>query len=171
MTKIQTTIAAGTAADLIWVGQGDLPDLAEKGALMDLTDRLAADDHPAADLGDYFDSPLVRYTFDGRIYGLPWIAMPVMLYINLDHAEAAGFYSYQINDWDWDAFQEACIKMTVDANGMHPDEAGFDASDVKQYGFSVVPGWPPVQMWIWQAGGEVLSEDLSSSPIGLILSP
>jgi len=48
-TKLQTTIAAGTAADLMWVDQDHLPDFAQKGALLDLTDRIEADDHPAGD--------------------------------------------------------------------------------------------------------------------------
>lgn len=164
-TKLQTTIAAGTAADLMWVDQEHLQDFAQKGALLDITDRLKADTRPAANLDDYFESSLERYMYNGRVYGLPWIAMPVMLYVNLDYAEAAGYDPETINDWDWDTFREACVKMTLDANGKHPGEEGYDPTNVKQYGFSVVPGWPPVQMWIWQAGGEVISADLKTSPI------
>ena len=55
--------------------------------------------------------------------------------------------------------------MTVDGNGVSPGADGFDSTNVTQYGFSIVPGWPPVQQWIWQAGGEVLSDDLTQSPI------
>ncbi|MGD9148605.1 MAG: sugar ABC transporter substrate-binding protein, partial [Anaerolineae bacterium] len=164
-TKLQTTVAAGTAADLFWMDLGNLPDFAEKGALLELTDYLAASDHPAADLDDYFTGALDGFAFGGENYGLPWIAMPVMLYVNLDHAEAAGYDVETINDWDWDTFQEACVAMTMDGAGAHPGDDGFDATDVAQYGFSVVPGWPPVQMWVWQAGGEVISEDFASSPI------
>lgn len=164
-TKLQTTVAGGTAADLIWMDQEHLPDFATKGALLDMTDMVAASDSPAAKLDDYFPASLERYTVDGKLYGLPWVAMPVMLYVNLDALEAAGYSADQVNDWTWQDFQDACVKMTLDANGNNPGGDGFDSATVKQYGFSVVPGWPPLQQFIWQAGGEVLSEDLKQSPI------
>ncbi|GIV78985.1 sugar ABC transporter substrate-binding protein [Litorilinea aerophila] len=164
-TKLQTTVAAGTAADLMWMDQEHLPDFAARGALLDITDRLENDDHPAADLTDYFPAALERYTYQGKHYGLPWIAMPVMLYVNLDHLEAAGYSEDQVNDWTWADFAEACVAMTLDSNGNHPGDSDFDRTEVQQYGFSIVPGWPPLQMWIWQAGGEVISEDLTQSPI------
>jgi multiple sugar transport system substrate-binding protein len=164
-TKLQTTVAGGTAADLIWMDQEHLPDFATKGALLDITDMLAGSDKPAAELDDYFPASLERYTVDGKLYGLPWIAMPVMLYVNLDTLEAAGYTADQVNDWTWQDFQDACVKMTLDANGNNPGADGFDSGSVTQYGFSVVPGWPPLQQFIWQAGGEVISEDLTQSAI------
>lgn len=164
-TKIQTTLAGGTAADLMWMDQEHLPDFAARDALLDITDRVAADDSPAADLEDYFEAAIERYTYQDRLYGLPWIAQPVMLYVNLDALEQAGYSEDDVNNWDWQAFQEACVAMTRDAAGNTPTDAGFDSGNVSQYGFSVVPGWPPVQMFIWQAGGEELSEDLTTSPI------
>jgi multiple sugar transport system substrate-binding protein len=164
-TKLQTTLAAGTAADLMWMDQEQLPDFASRGALMDITERLQGDDHTAADLDDYFAATLERYTYNGQYYGLPWIAMPVMLYVNLDSLEAAGYSADEVNDWTWDDFAAACVAMTQDAAGNTPNDAGFDATTVRQYGFSIVPGWPPVQMWVWQAGGDVISEDLAQSPI------
>jgi len=164
-TKVQTTLAAGTAADLLWVDQDHLPDLAQKGSLLDITNYLQSDSRPAANLSDYFAAPLERYTFDGKYYGLPWIAMPVMFYVNLDQAQAAGLDENKINDWDWEDFQKACVALTRDKNGKHPGDSGYDATSVAQYGFSVVPGWPPVEMWIWQAGGDVISADLKTSPL------
>jgi multiple sugar transport system substrate-binding protein len=164
-TKLQTTVAGGTAADLLWMDQEHLPDFATKGALVDITDMLANSDSPAAQLDDYFPASLERYTVDGKMYGLPWIAMPVMLYVNIDALEAAGYTADQVNEWTWQDFQDACVKMTLDANGNNPGSSGFDSGSVTQYGFSVVPGWPPLQQFIWQAGGEVLSEDLTQSPI------
>lgn len=164
-TKIQTTLAGGTAADLIWMDQEHLPDFAQRDALLDITDRIAADDSPATDLDDYFPAALERYTYQDRLYGLPWIAMPVMLYVNLDALETAGYSEEDVNNWDWQTFQEACVAMTFDSAGNTPADEGFDAGSVSQYGFSIVPGWPPVQQWIWQAGGEELSEDLTQSPI------
>ena len=164
-TKLQTTIAGGTAADLIWMDQEHLSDFASKGALVDLTDLVAGSDSPAANLDDYFPSTLDPYRYDGKLYGLPWIAQPVMLYVNLDALEAAGYTAEDVNNWTWDDFSAACASMTVDGNGAALGADGFDSGNVTQYGFSAVPGWPPLQQFIWQAGGDVITEDLTQSPI------
>ncbi len=124
-TKLQTTVAGGTAADLIWMDQEHLPDFATKGALLDITDMVAASDSPAAKLDDYFPASIERYTVGDKLYGLPWVAMPVMLYVNLDALEAAGYSVDQVNDWTWQDFQDACVKMTLDANGNSPGADGF----------------------------------------------
>lgn len=55
-------------------------------------------------------------------------------------------------------------KLTADSNGKHPGDKGFDKSNVKQWG-TTLNGWPPVQICIWQNGGDVISEDLTNSPI------
>jgi len=164
-TKLQTTVAGGTAADLVWMDQEHLPDFAVNGALLDLTDQLGASDKPAADTADYYPAALERYTVDDRIYGLPWLAQPVMLYINLDMLEAAGLSEDEVNDWAWEDFLAACQAMTLDSAGNALGSAEFAANDVAQYGFTLVPGWPPVQQFIWQAGGQELSDDLMTSPI------
>lgn len=164
-TVLQTTLAGGTASDLFWVDQEHLPDLALRGALLDITDRVSSDDHPAAALDDYFEAAIDAYRFEDRLYGLPWIGMPVMLYVNLDYLAEAGYSEEEINDWTWDDFKEACVRMTVDRSGNTADSEGFDPTNIDRYGFSLVPGWPPVQMFIWQAGGDVISDDLTQVPL------
>jgi len=164
-TKLQTTVAGGTAADLIWMDQEHLSDFASKGALLDITDMVAGSDSPAANLDDYFPAAVEPYRYQDKLYGLPWIAQPVMLYVNLDALEAAGYTAEEVNDWTWDDFSAACAKMTVDGSGNSLGSDGFDSGSVTQYGFSAVPGWPPLQQFIWQAGGDVVTEDLTQSPI------
>ncbi len=148
-TKLQTTIAGGTAPDLFWLSQEFVAGYASLGAAMDITDQLEGDDAPAADLGDYFEPILRTAQYDGRTYGLPWISGPVMLYYNPALLEAAGIAEPD-DTWDWDTFKEAAA-ATTDA------EAGV-------YGTSF-NSWPPIHMFIWQAGGETITEDLASCPI------
>ena len=145
-TKLQTTVAGGTAADLIWMDQEHLPDFATKGALLDITDMVAASDSPAAKLDDYFPASLERYTVDGKMYGLPWVAMPVMLYVNLDALEAAGYSADQVNDWTWQDFQDACVKMTLDANGNNTWDGTGTGKDVA-YTFGAGGFIPVVGDW------------------------
>ncbi len=153
-TKIQTMIAGNTAPDLMWLSQEYVANYADNGAVLDLTDMLGKmSDMPAAKLDDYYPGTLEVARYNGKLWGLPWIAAPVMLYYNVDAFQKAGINPPD-ESWTWDTFKDAAKKLTVkDASG-----------NVTQYGTSF-NGWPPVHMFIWQAGGEVLSADLKSSPI------
>jgi multiple sugar transport system substrate-binding protein len=153
-TKIQTNLAGGTAADLIWLSQEYIAGYADKGVLLDITDRLAADTRPAAKLDDYFPQVLQTAQYNGRTYGLPWIAQPVVLYYNPKLFADAGVEEPNDN-WTWDDFRAAAEKLTRDTNG-------DGQADIYGTAFN---SWPPIQMFIWQAGGEVVSEDRASVPI------
>ncbi|MDQ3512079.1 MAG: sugar ABC transporter substrate-binding protein [Chloroflexota bacterium] len=149
-TKLQTTLAGGNAADLFWLSQEYVAGYADKGALLDISDRLAGDaESPAAKLDDYFPSVLQTAQYDGKTYGLPWISQPVVLYYNPALFDAAGVTPPD-ESWTWETFKEAAAALTDSAAGV--------------YG-TTFSGWPPLQMFIWQAGGEVISEDLTSSPL------
>jgi multiple sugar transport system substrate-binding protein len=108
---------------------------------------------PAAQLDDYYPGSIAVAKYNDRLYGLPWIAQPVVLYYNPELFEAAGVAPPD-ETWTWDTFKEAAKNLTIkDASG-----------NITQYG-TAFNGWPPVHMFIWQAGGEVISSDLQSSPI------
>lgn len=148
-TKLQTTIAGGTAPDLFWLSQEFVAQYAELGAISDITDVLDESDAPAADLDDYFPAVLRTSMYEDRVYGLPWIAQPVMLYYNPALLEAAGIEEPG-DDFDWEAFKSACEAIT-------------DA-DNEVWGTSF-NSWPPIHMFMWQAGGETITDDLSECPI------
>jgi multiple sugar transport system substrate-binding protein len=153
-TKVQTMIAGNTAPDLMWLSQEFVANYADNGAIMDITDQVAKlSDMPAAKLDDYYPSSLAVAKYNDKLYGLPWIAQPVVLYYNPDLFQKAGVNPPD-DSWTWDTFKDAAKKLTLkDASGT-----------VTQYGTSF-SGWPPIQMFIWQAGGEVITPDLKSSPI------
>ena len=153
-TKLQTNLAGGTAADLLWLSQEYIAGYASKGALLDITDRLAKDDRPAAKLDDYFPAILQTAQYEDKTYGLPWIAQPVMLYYNPKMFADAGVEPPNEN-WTWDDFKAAAQKLTKDTNGDGTPD---------QYG-TAFNSWPPIHMFIWQAGGEVITEDRTQSPI------
>jgi multiple sugar transport system substrate-binding protein len=148
-TKLQTTLAGGTAADLFWLSQEYVAGYADRGALLDISDRLVTDASPAAKLDDYYPSVLQTAQYQGRTYGLPWISQPVVLYYNPDLFSAAGVTPPD-DTWTWDSFKQAAAQLTNKDAGVY----GTSFND-----------WPPIQMFIWQAGGDVISEDLSSCPI------
>lgn len=146
-TKLQTALASDTAADFMWLSQEYIAGYASRGALLDLTDLLTDVDSPAADASRYFPDVIKTAQYEGKLYGLPWIAQPVLLYYNPALFDAAGI-DYPDDTWDWDKFASTAQELTKD------DQYGFSAN-----------GWPPIHMFIWQAGGEVIADDLSSSPI------
>lgn len=165
-TKIQTALAGGTAADLLWIDIDHLSGYADKGSLLDITDMLKSDKtHPAANLDDYFPNMVAASTYKDKIYGLPWIDQPLVLYVNLDLFKAAKIDPPTAN-WTWDDFLKAAQKLTIDANNKTADDPSFDSKTTKQWGFTTNGSdWPPTLMYIWQAGGEAISPDFKTSPI------
>lgn len=145
-TQLQTALAGETAPDLFWLDQDHMA-WAYEGVLLDISEYLANDTRDVANPDDYFPGVWQTVALADGVYGLPWIAQPVVLYYNKDIFDEMGV-EYPTADWTWDQFKEAAIKLT---NENH-------------YGFTM-NGWPPIHMFIWSFGGEVISEDLQSSPI------
>jgi len=146
-TKIQTALAGGAAADFLWLSQEYVAGYASRGALLDLTELLKTIDAPTAKVEKYFPDVMSTALYQDKVYGLPWISQPVVLYYNPALFDAAGI-AYPDDTWDWAKFAETAKALTKG------DQYGFSAN-----------GWPPVHMFIWQAGGEVIAKDLQSSPI------
>ena len=146
-TKIQTALAGGTGADFLWLSQEYVAGYASRGALLDLTEPLKAIDAPTAKVERYFPDVMKTALYQDKVYGLPWISQPVILYYNPALFDAAGI-AYPDDTWDWQKFSDTAKALTKD------DQYGFSAN-----------GWPPVHMFMWQAGGETVSDDLGSSPI------
>lgn len=154
MTQVKTQLAGNQAADLYWIGNEDLA-LAAEGVFMPLTECLAnAPEKSAGDVKDYYPDIISTAMQDDVVYGLPWIAQPVVVYYNKALFDAAG-QTYPQAGWTWDDFLAAAKAMTKDTDGDgRNDQWGFTAN-----------GWPPPQMFVWQAGGDVIGEDLKTAPI------
>ncbi len=131
-TKLCTMIAGDTAPELFYLSQEHVAAFASQGALLDLTDLVAQDRQGATDLDSYYPSVLEQFRWQGRLYGLPWIAQPVVLYCNVDAFVAAGV-ELPDRSWDWEKFVAAGKKLTRDTNG---------DGRIDQWGF-ILNGWPP----------------------------
>jgi multiple sugar transport system substrate-binding protein len=161
-TRLITQLTGDSGPDLFWISAQRAAQFSAEGAMLDITDRLASSDKPAANTEDYYEASLQPFTHDGKVYGLPWLQQPVMLYANKGLFDEAGL-AYPDETWTWEQFTDAMTKLTKDKNGKHPGEEGFDEKSVVQWGFTL-NGWPPSQMFVWQNGGDVLTED-GQSPI------
>ncbi len=153
-TQIQTQLAGGTAADLLWMDQNHM-SLAADGSFLPLNDCVAnAKPQSAGDVTDYYPG-VIQTAYQGdTLYGLPWIAQPVVVYYNKNLFDAAQI-AYPTADWTWDDFIKDAKALTKDTNG---------DGTIDQWG-TIANGWPPPQMFIWQAGGDLISPDLATSPI------
>ncbi len=153
-TQIQTQLAGGTAADLLWMDQNHM-SLGADGSFLPLTDCVAnAAPNTAGDVKDYYPG-VIQTAYQGdTLYGLPWIAQPVVVYYNKAMFQKAGI-AEPTADWTWDDFLKDAKALTQDTNNDgKPDQWG-----------TIANGWPPPQMFIWQAGGDLISPDLATSPI------
>lgn len=145
-TVLQTALAGGVGPDLMWLDQDHMP-WAWEGALLDISEYLANDTRDVANPDDYFPGVWLTVALGDGVYGLPWIAQPVVLFYNRDIFDAMGV-AYPTPDWTWDEFRAAAVALTNEAH----------------YGFTL-NGWPPPYIWIWGNGGDIVSADLTQAPV------
>ncbi len=135
-------IAAGTPPDTSFIASTNYETFRSQGLLLDITDRLKAD--PLLGKPDYFIEPQEssRCADDaGHWHGIGscWVAPHI--YYNqkiFDDAKIAppGFKDSEL--WDWDTFIANAKQLTIDANGKHPDDAGFDPENIQRWAIQ----WP-----------------------------
>ncbi len=137
MQQLLTNIAAGTAPDASFITSDSYETLAKGGQLVDITDRIQSD--PALSQEGYFFPQEAQRSADdnGRWHGIgaTWVA--AQAYYNADMFDQAGITPPGFKDdelWDWDTLLTNAKQLTVDANGRHPDDAGFDPDNVQQWG-------------------------------------
>ncbi len=141
MQQLLTNFAAGTAPDTSFITSDSYETLAVGGQLMDITDRIASD--PVLSQKDYFFPQEAARSADdkGRWHGIgsTWVASHV--YYNADMLDKAGIKPPGFKDdeiWDWDTFIANAKQLTVDANGKHPDDSGFDKDNIQTWAVD----WP-----------------------------
>lgn len=146
--KLLVEIMGGVAPDIMLINDKLLPEFAQKGVLLNLKPYIQRDDYS---LDDFFVSYLQDSTYRGELYGLPEGGGAVVIFYNKDLFDQAGV-SYPHGDWTWDTFLEKAQKLTKDING-----------DGRIDQFGVFPGvfWAHLLPWIWEAGGDLLNEDMT----------
>lgn len=163
-TVFLSNIAAGTPPDTSFISSGDYETFRKEGLLLDITDRIAND--PLLGQPDYFLPQEAQRSADadGRWHGIgsTWVA-PHIFY-NADLLEAAGVTPPGFKDdeiWDWDTFVANAKLMTLDANGLHPDDEGFDPNNIVQWGASypIVPNPTFLIAAVYSNGGQFITED------------
>lgn len=143
--KITTGFVSGANFDVFTSHVAFYPEFMLSEQILPLDDFIKADD---LDTSIYQDGLLELWQSpDGVQFGLPKDFDTIGLFYNQQATDAAGFTAEQLGALDWNpddggSYEAALAHLTVDANGVRGDEAGFDKSNVAVYG-----------TWMEESGG------------------
>lgn len=142
-----------------------MQDYVAIGAVKDISELLAAD--PVLGAPDYFLQPQEtdRATVNGKWFGIGscWVAPHI--YYNSDLLAAAGVEPPSTDPtkaWTWDEFIAAGKQLTVDSEGRHPGDDGFDIDNVRQWGVSWPASYIHLAAAIYSNGGFTYGTDYTS---------
>jgi multiple sugar transport system substrate-binding protein len=144
MAKITAAVVSGSLPNVTGVSSERFQDLRAMGALLDITDRVAAWERRA----DFDDARFTNITHEGRIYGVPAFSFVDWIYYRKDWFDAAGIAV----PTTLAEFRDAAIKLT-------------DAS-AGRYGFGLRggPGGQDIVINMMEAfGASLMHEDGSIS--------
>jgi multiple sugar transport system substrate-binding protein len=160
--KTLAMVAAGTPPDTAFISNAVFTQYVKDGLLLDITANLKADAALGAE--NYFIEPQEsqRCTVNGKWYGIGscWVAPHI--YYNADIFEKEGI-TPPSNDpdeaWDWNKFLEVARQLTVDVNGKHPGEDGFDKDNIDRWAIQW-PTWSiPLHAAIASNGGHWVNQE------------
>lgn len=161
ITKLKTMEAAGTPPDVVMPIGGYInlfrgPDYSTWLDLKPLIDR---DNYDMSDFSE-FSVGVVTNPFTKAIEGIPIQVFCNYIAYNKTLFQKAGLpeppHSWEDTSWTPQLFLEYAKKLTLDNKGRTPDDAGFDASNIVQWG---VEGHWNDTIWGWIWGGEDLQTD------------
>lgn len=161
--KLITSLVAGNPPDLFLLHHQEIPQFARLGVLMPTEDMFdtAGGPLPAADFAEPIFSATV---YNGTRYGVVIDNHGWGMWVNNALFEAAGL-DPSVPPKNAEEFIEYATKLTIDANGKHPNEEGFDPTNVVQWG-TCVPWFKPTFLSaLWQYGGDIVSEDGKTATI------
>jgi len=159
--KMLTQFAAGTAPDVLQVGDGDVAKWTAQGVLEPLDPYISGEKgNNPLDMSVFYPAVAAIGQVDGKTYLLTKDYSPLVLYYNKDMFDAAGV-KYPDDTWTWDSLRDAAKKLTVPG---------------KQWGIQLPDSWGDLVWYrgispiIYQNGGKVISDD-GKTTTGYLNSP
>ncbi|MCT1777238.1 sugar ABC transporter substrate-binding protein [Brachybacterium sp. p3-SID957] len=132
-TRLPLDVASGDAADVYWMNSANYVLYKDSGDLLDINEVLP----DAAD--QWEDSVVELYSRDGGLWGVPQLWDSIALFYNKQLVEEAGVDPSALEfdpSAETDSLRESATKLTLDGEGRHPGEDGFDADGRAQFGFN-----------------------------------
>lgn len=154
--KVQLGVAAGTAPDVYFDASLRTGGLGwHKKIIEDLEPYLRRD----FKADEHIEEMWIAMVYEGRRIAVPFDSGAVALFFNIDLFNQAGVpLPDPKKRMTWDEVREKAIKLTLDMNGKHPGESGFDPTRIKQYGFSPTQGLGSREHWVYTVDGEPIDQ-------------
>ena len=151
--KLQTMATAGEMPDCGMVAEDTVIGWARDGLLSDVDIYAGQENLPLNYLAFKNEGKTVAYSAANEV---------LALWYNKAMFDAAGipYPSATLeNAWTWDQFVEVAKKLTIDVNGKHPGEDGFNKDNIVQYGAYVNQYTWQLEVWALSNGGSFFSPD------------
>ena len=151
--KLLSMYAAGQGPDILYTPGYWFPYFVKKGVIRDVEGYIARD---GWDTSIYYPQVLESFAHEGKVYGIPWVWATNLIFWNKDLFDELGVpypgTSLDDESWTWDKFVEVAKQLTTKT----------DAGEPNTFGFSLpVTHWSVPHIFPWEAGGGVLSEDMT----------
>ena len=124
--------ATGNAPDIVSFDNPDFALFSSRGAMLDITDRVAASD--VIKVENYFEGPLNSVSWDGKLFGIPKYTDTIGVFYNKDLFAKAGITEPPKT---WAEFTEYAEKLTDPANNVYG--ATFSARAGEEGTFQFLP--------------------------------
>ena len=153
--KMKAMSESGTLPDVGYFG-GNFYDYASNNFFLDMTPYIEKEGLKK----DYL--PQTWITYKNKIYGAFTAAENQVVYYNKKVLQDAGIPlppTDPAKAWTWDQYVAVWQKLTVDKNGKHPTDAGFDPKHVVRFGVQHEVWDQMLFPTIWGNGGKTFSDD------------
>ncbi len=156
--KFVVSVKSSNQPDILAMHGPDIPQFAAQGVLEPLDSIISQQGLKAAD----FAKPAWDGTmYQGKQYAFPLDLHMHGIYYNADLLQKAGVTPP--TDWiSGDDFVKMATQLTVDKNGKHPGDSGFDAQNIQQYGVGMLNnhhGFYQAYALLNQQGDHLLNAD------------
>ncbi|MDA3958284.1 sugar ABC transporter substrate-binding protein [Oceanispirochaeta sp.] len=154
--KMKALAASGKLPDVGYFRPEEFGNYAEKDFFLKLDDLIARDNM------DKTYIPQTWLKIEGNTYGAYTAAECQVMWYNKDVLKEAGVPlppTDYTKAWTWDQFVDYLKMITIDTNGKHPGESGFDSGNVARYGVSYDLWSAMYYPSVWSNGGGIISED------------
>jgi multiple sugar transport system substrate-binding protein len=128
--KLITQQASGDPPDTVFTTNDFMFEEAAKGMLLDITPYF---NKSKLKKGDYYSAALEPQFLRGKLFAMPVDYGVWALWFNTEMLKKASVPT-PTEKWTWEDYVKNAQKLTLDKNGRSADQAGFDPTQVVQFG-------------------------------------
>jgi multiple sugar transport system substrate-binding protein len=157
ITKLSTSLAAGSPPELFLMNYRFYGQFAAKDALEPLDDRIS---RSALRTADYYPGPMEAFRWRDRQLCLPQNVSSLAVYYNRDLFRRFGVPEPQPG-WTWNDLVATAANLTRDASGAKVrggESEGGGRNRVAVYGLGVEPSMIRLAPFVWSSGGEIVDD-------------